>query len=298
MTRHEGPILSKAEGYVVIGCKACGYAHLDPLPEAAELAHMYERTYYRDLNPTWLDKDRSEQEFWNLEHADKLADWGAILERPTGALLDVGCSGGLLIEFAQERGWHAEGIEPEETAVEHARARGLSVHKGLYESVAIERASFDVVHAKLVLEHLPRPAHFFQWARDVLTPGGVLSVQAPNDFTPLQLAARDALGKKDWWVAPPFHINYFNFDSIERLLVATGFEPVARDTTYPMEWFLLMGEDYIGDDAIGREAHGKRMRLEAELERVGQRRALHAFLAGNGVGREAIVHARSTALRS
>jgi SAM-dependent methyltransferase len=253
---------------------------------------MYESTYYQELNPGWLEKDRSEQPFWDLEHADKLADWRAILGRDSGALLDVGCSGGLLLEYAASQGWRAEGIEPSDTAVAEARANGLTVHAALYQDVDLPAESFDVVHCKLVAEHLPDPARFLAWAARLLRPGGVVTIHVPNDFNPLQLAARDALGLEDWWVAPPFHLNYFTFESLERLLLRCGFRPAGRDTTFPMEWFLLMGENYVADPELGSSAHARRMLLESRLEALGQRRPLHAQLASEGVGREAIVHGR------
>jgi SAM-dependent methyltransferase len=293
VSAHEGPVISRNAGHEVRDCVTCGWAHLDPLPDEGELALMYERTYYQDQNPGWLDKDRSEQAYWDLEHADKLDDWERLLGIDGGGrLLDVGCSGGLLMEYAAGRGWEAEGIEPSTEAVEDARSHGLTVHQGLYQDLSFEPGSFHVVHSKLVGEHLPDPRHHLAWAHDALAPGGILCVQIPNDFNPLQLAARDALGKPDWWVAPPFHINYFSFDSLERLMASAGFEPALRDTTFPVEWFLLMGEDYVGDDQLGASVHRRRMALETHLEGLGQRRPLHAGLASQGVGREAIVHAR------
>ncbi|MFL5883908.1 MAG: class I SAM-dependent methyltransferase [Thermoleophilaceae bacterium] len=294
MSAHEGPVIAESDGYAVRDCATCGWAHLDPIPDEAELALMYERTYYQEQNPGWLQKDRAEQAYWDLEQADKLADWSAALAKPAGDLLDVGCSGGLLIEHAVKSGWRAEGIEPSEEAVDEARSHGLTVHMGLFEDVDISPASFDVVHSKLVMEHLPRPRAFLEWARRVLRPGGIFSAQVPNDFTSLQLRARDALSKPDWWVAPPFHINYFNFDSMERLMRSCGFEPVKRDATFPMEWFLLMGDDYVGNGDLGLSMHHKRMRLEHELEGLGMRRPYHEYLAAHGVGREAIVHGRMT----
>lgn len=292
MSGHGGPVVARSGDFTVIDCEACGWAHLDPVPDEGELALMYERTYYQELNPGWLDKDRSEQAFWDLEHADKLSDWSTLLGASTGRLLDVGCSGGLLMEYAVGRGWDAEGIEPSMEAVDEARSNGLTVHAGLYGDLELPDASFDVVHAKLVMEHLPHPRHFLSWAARVLVPGGVVTVQVPNDFNPLQLAARDALEKADWWVAPPFHINYFTFESLERLFSSCAFEPVKRDATFPMEWFLLMGEDYVGDGDLGLSVHQRRMRLEPHLEALGMRRPFHDMLAELGVGREAIVHGR------
>jgi SAM-dependent methyltransferase len=292
MSEHAGPVVARRDGFDVIDCETCGWAHLHPLPSEASLALMYERTYYQEQYPGWLAKDRGEQPYWDLEHADKLADWSAILGRPRGALLDVGCSGGLLLEFAVAQGWTAEGIEPSSEAVAEARSHGMTVHAGLYQDVSLSPATFDVVHCKLVAEHLPRPVDFLSWAKRLLRPGGVVSIQVPNDFNPLQLAARDALGKDDWWVAPPFHLNYFSFDSLERLLRAEQLEPAGRDATFPVEWFLLMGEDYVGDADLGPSVHARRMNLETRLEQLGLRRDLHRYLAARGLGREAIVHAK------
>ncbi|HEY8303207.1 MAG TPA: class I SAM-dependent methyltransferase, partial [Solirubrobacteraceae bacterium] len=261
-------------------------------PDERELARMYGSTYYQELNPAWLAKDRSEQGFWDLEHADKLADWSAILGRERGALLDVGCSGGLLLQYAAARDWRVEGVEPSGEAVAEARAHGLTVHEALYQDLDLPAASFDVVHCKLVAEHLPDPAGYLAWAARLLAPGGVVTIHVPNDFNPLQLAARDALGLHDWWVAPPFHLNYFTFDSLERLLGRCGFTPAGRDTTFPMEWFLLMGENYVADAELGASAHARRMLLESRLQELGRRRPLHAHLASEGLGREAIVHGR------
>jgi len=292
MTKHTGPVMARRGRAAVIACDTCGWAHLDPLPAAEDLAEIYGSSYYDEENPGWLEKDRREQSFWDLEHADKLADWRSILGRETGSMLDVGCSGGLLLEYAVARGWRGEGIEPSGPAIAEARAHGLTIHSGMYQDVDLPPGSFDVVHSKQLFEHIPDPVGFLAWASRLLVPGGVLTIHAPNDFNPLQLAAREELGLEDWWVAPPFHLNYFSFASLERLLAGRGFSPVLRDATFPMEWFLLMGENYVVDAELGASAHRRRMALERRLDALGRRRSLHAHLAQQGLGREAIVHAR------
>ena len=77
----------------------------------------------------------------------------------------------------------------------------------------------------------------------------------------------------------------------------TGYEPLRREATYPMEWFLLQGIDYIGRDEVGRQCHAQRMTFESNLEVAGLtdlREGFSRWLASQGIGREAIVFARRT----
>jgi SAM-dependent methyltransferase len=155
--------------------------------------------------------------------------------------------------------------------------------------------AFDAVHLKLVLEHLADPAAVLAAARTVLRPDGVLCVQVPNDFNALQAVVQQTLDTPSWWIAPPFHVNYFDFASLRRLCDRTGFAVVQEDATFPMELFLLMGEHYVGDDGVGRACHRKRMALEERLAASGRndlRRRASRALAASGLGREAIVYAR------
>jgi SAM-dependent methyltransferase len=292
MVKHTGPVIARRGATAVIACDTCGWAHLDPLPHELEVAQIYGDAYYEEDSSGWLEKDRREQPFWDLEHADKIADWRSILGRETGSVLDVGCSGGLLLEYAEREGWRAEGIEPSGPAVSEARAHGLTIHDGLYQEMDLPPGSFDVVHCKLLAEHIPDPVGYLAWASRLLVAGGVLTIHVPNEFNPLQLAAREELGLEAWWVAPPFHLNYFSFESVERLLTSHGYGVAKRDATFPMEWFLLMGENYVVDPQLGASAHRRRMALERRLDALGQRRALHAHFAARELGREAIVHAR------
>ena len=106
---------------------------------------------------------------------------------------------------------------------------------------------------------------------------------------------RERLGKRRYWIAAPHHINYFSFDSLTRLLQRLGFAVVERDTTFPMEFFVLMGDDYIGNDAVGRGCHKKRMTFETNLMESGLasfKRDLYRFLASKGVGREVVLYAQ------
>jgi hypothetical protein len=76
------------------------------------------------------------------------------------------------------------------------------------------------------------------------------------------------------------------------LLTRLGFEAKAHTTSFPMEAFLMMGENYVGDPTLGRACHNRRKKFDLAFENAGlkeTRRAFYRALAQAGLGREAVV---------
>jgi SAM-dependent methyltransferase len=162
------------------------------------------------------------------------------------------------------------------------------------ETTASELERADVVHLNNMLEHVADPLAVLRLAIDRARPGGLICVGVPNDYNALQQTAR-AGGAPPWWLAPPHHLNYFDFASLEALLKRCGLDVAETFTSFPMELFLLMGENYVGNDVVGRQCHLRRKRFDMALEKAGfgdVRRKLYGALAKAGIGREAIIVAR------
>lgn len=300
MDEHRGlELVRHDDEHRVIDCEGCGFAHFWPKPTPERLRAYYADSFYETHSPPdWAEKEAAEEPYWQIEHEDRVSAFADLLGQPSGKLLDIGCGGGWLLAFAAARGWDVHGIEPSRAMWERARTRA-PVELGMFPEAPLGgKEPFDVVHLKLVMEHVTEPLRFLADVHTVLRPGGIVCIEVPNDFNRLQRAIRTQLGKPPWWVVYPVHINYFTFDSLERLLQRAGFEPVRREATYPMEWFLLQGIDYIGHDSVGRRCHEQRMAFERNLESGGLgdlRRAFAKWLASEGIGREAIVYARRSA---
>lgn len=290
---HDGPLLTRTKGYDVIACAICGFRHVVPLPDPDELERAYRDAYYTQEKPTFLAHAGEDQEWAALASGDRLESFERLLPRERRRLMDVGCGPGFFLKIAQGRGWKVKGLEPSRQAAEHARALGLDVIEDFFSArTAASLGQFDVVHLNNVLEHVPNPLTIVRLARDILTPGGLLCLNVPNDFTPFQAGARAALSLPEWWVAPPHHLNYFDFESLSHLIVGQGFAIAERSTSFPMELFLLMGLDYTKDPALGRTCHNHRKRFDLGLENAGfkeTRRAFYRALAQAGIGREAVV---------
>jgi hypothetical protein len=169
---------------------------------------------------------------------------------------------------------------------------GLTIHRGLYQELELPPATFDASTRSYSWSTSPTQLVSFLGLPGCSGPAGSSPSTSRTTSTRCNSPTRDELQLHDWWVAPPFHLNYFSFRSLERLLERCRFSVVGRDATFPMEWFLLMGENYVIDDELGSSAHRRRMQLEQRLEELGQRRAMHACLAAQSLGREAIVYAK------
>ena len=184
-------------------------------------------------------------------------------------------------------------MEPSGTAAAYSRKLGLDIVEGFFDKkLAGTLGTFDAVHMSEVLEHLPDPAGALALARSLLAPGGILCVSSPNDYNPIQQTLRSVEKYKPWWVTPPLHLNYFSVQSLAALMKRAGFDVFLQEASFPIDLFLLMGDNYVHDDALGRACHAKRKRLElafAATGRNGLRRELYRACAGLGLGRDCLV---------
>ena len=286
VTSHPGPVLHQTDTWAVVDCRACGYAHVDPLPTAREIAEHYSEGYWRNY-PRYLDEVSEDLTWHQAVLDDRLQRIGQAVSGRR--LLDVGCGAGLLLERAVAGGWQALGCEPDAQMAARAAACGAEVSVGGLEGMALEGdEKFDAIHLYEVLEHVPAPEEFLQRCWRLLKPGGVLYVGVPNDFNPWQRALAKA-GEQPWWVAVPHHLNYFTHASLKELAQRQGFVALEAYTSFPMELFALAGQRYMGDAALGREVHGRRKVFEATLRELAPA-SLDAFyqaLAMQGLGRTA-----------
>jgi len=290
---HSGTLVTKAKGHDVVDCFLCGFRHVMPLPDAAALERAYREAYYAEEKPNFIAHSGEDQEWAEMFQRDRLEIFERLIIWEKRRLLDIGCGPGFFLKTAKDRGWRTLGLEPSRQAAAHARSLGLDVVEGFFNAeAATTLGRFDVVHLNNVLEHVPNPQEVVRLARDLLPKGGLICLNVPNDFTAFQASAVASLKLPEWWVAPPHHLNYFDFDSLSRLVKRAGFEVRERTTSFPMELFLLMGLDYTKDPALGRACHNQRKRFDLALEKAGFKETRQKFyhaLAQAGFGREAVV---------
>lgn len=271
-----------------------GHWQVWPRPDAETLRSLYAERFYEEDKSTYLDDVERDRSYWDAIWGMRRRVMEDALPGEGRRLLDVGSSGGALLDHFQQHGWQPFGIEPSPRAARYAREHfGLEVFCGElldfgHDEQSEARAGFDAIHCAQVLEHVLEPEACAERIAALLSPGGVAYVEVPNDFSALQTTARDRLGLRSWWVAPQHHLNYFDADSLAALLGRHGLVEIDRLASFPMEMFLLMGEDYVSDAARGPACHARRMAFERHLidaDRLDTLASFYRALARAGAGR-------------
>ena len=286
--------------YAIVQEPRYGYFRLDPIPSAEEVDRFYREEFYasyKNFNDSSLEVQLEDQDFY-------FSRWESVAQRIEQhfgrreglSLLDIGAGYGQALLYFRSAGLDVAGIEPTTEGVEYARSQGLTIyHTGIEDFDCVSDKRFDVVTIINVLEHLRDPVRILENVREkLLKKGGLLVLDIPNDFNDFQLVADTESDLGRWWIVPPVHINYFSATSLKRTLAGTGYSVIASESSFPLEIFLLFGDVYVGDPALGSACHKKRVKFEYLMRKHGKAKKmqqLYEKLAELDLGRQIVMYA-------
>jgi len=288
---HTGVVIDESNGYEILDCSGCKFIHA----VATQTIDVYTSHYYDEEKPNYITSNESETEWWDLTYGGRIERADELAGKALKSWIDIGTGPGLFLDAANKRNKEIVGIEPSLQAFTHAKSKGHRVINGFFDSESSQNLGlFDAVHFSEVLEHVPNPEDFLLNVRNVLNEDGLIVIVVPNDYNPLQQAFIERTSKAKWWLAPPFHLNYFSHESLSSLVKRCGFEILECTSMFPIDLFLLMGDDYIGNDEVGKKAHSRRKDFENNLakENKGLLRNLYKAFADLKIGREVVLYAR------
>jgi len=242
---------------------ACGMVWLDPLPTEEDIGKAYQgyythsqpepaprlfRTvcwgiwnsylgarfgYQTGVGPKWLRlfAPLALLHPGGREELDAAAMHLAAPEK-SSRLMDVGCGSGVALKRMQSFGWQVEGVDPDPSAAEAARTRGVLVKTGSLAEQHYPDNHFDAVHMAHVLEHVHDPAALLRECFRVLKPGGTLVAITPNI---------ESLGHREFgpsWLAldPPRHLLLFSLGTLRQSAERAGFRIEKLDSTVRIAW--------------------------------------------------------------
>ncbi len=273
-----------------------GFYQVSPTPLPEEITKFYANEFYTDeykyFNDASLEVQVKDKIFFEGRWNDIYNNFLEINKdlKKGASILDIGCGWAQALLFFKKKGFNCYGFDPAIEAVEYGCKKGLNIkHAGLDGMNVFENQKFEIVTMFNVLEHLADPSKTINQIKEILKPNGILVIDVPNEFNDFQTVGRDVHKLNDWWVVPPNHLNYFSKDSLVNFLELHGLSVEISESSFPLEMFLLFGDNYVKNGNLGNQCHQKRVMFEENLRKHGKSSVLKSFyraLADLNLGRQ------------
>lgn len=217
---NDGAVTFSKNGFDHLRCK-CGMIYVGDILKEEYLNLVYDDDQYEEETHRSFRTEPRKSFILGIyqEGLDLIKKSGS----SSGDLLDIGCSSGLFMEYAAERGFSVKGIEPSRYAVDIAQSCNLDVTMGYFKKELFTEESFSIITLWDVLEHCEDPKEIIDAAFHVLAPGGRLFIQVPNA---MGLAPR--ILKQDCNMFTGFgHVNLFGPETLRSLLEPIGYRDIS-----------------------------------------------------------------------
>lgn len=171
-------------------CNGCSLVYVDPRPAQSELSRIYPENYYARASVNASPDDLDLHSFVGRTlHKRLIGRMGGNITPyfklgPEHVILDVGCGGGRSLKSLHlAYGCRAVGIDMDATEAVARKfcAAPITMLRGEFLSYDFSGATFDVVYASHLIEHLPDPKGFLQKAYSILKPAGLCIIETPNE---------------------------------------------------------------------------------------------------------------------
>ena len=261
MTTHSGSIVGTKDKLVAIDCEACGFIHLDPIPDTG----VYKSgRYHKIVKPAMLDEHIEDDQWWDMIYWD----WLSLIEKQgissRGSLLDIGSGTGDFVKAADAFGFKSNGVEPDKDMA----ALDKDVWNCEYGDVN-DNWQWEIISCHWAMEHFYNPSHFLNWAREHLMEGGLLLATIPNDYSALQhqVMLLGAFTIPNYYWLNENHVNYWYYDSFYKFLNRHGYDILEVYGSWEPEMYLLSGTNYLKDHLLGRRLHSNRKQTDLAMVR-------------------------------
>jgi len=226
------PLDKRQDGLVIVRCKTCGLACLNPRPILSELSTLYSNDYYLRGTESRVGYAGYKLTLWETLHYPPFG-WELILEHISlmdKRTLDIGCAFGRMVAWCSRAGARATGIDLISSGVEWGRRKlGLDLRQMSIEEFAHSTERFDMITLIDVLEHFANPAAILNDISKLVRPGGIIFIQTPNFGTYSRQKVESIHLRTSLE-----HLTYFEKGTLDRILVENGWQLIRPTEVYTL----------------------------------------------------------------
>jgi 2-polyprenyl-3-methyl-5-hydroxy-6-metoxy-1,4-benzoquinol methylase len=216
------------EKYKLDLCGSCGYSFVNPRPSLSYLIDFYSSFGHgHDANgrevpslKSVLTEEQSEPN--STIDARRLVKTIKSLTKngSSNRFLDIGCGCGFFSKAALGVGFEVIALELPGNEIGIAKEMtGLNPASCSFEEFECASESLQVVLMSQILEHALDVNLWINKAHDFLVHDGIIAIALPNYGSIFRLIMQE----NDPYICPPAHLNFFNLNSLSRLLENHGF---------------------------------------------------------------------------
>lgn len=226
-------------------CKQCGSVSISPLTDQHDLDLIYKKDSYRYLK--------------KMKPGEKLQykfDWGKhnhrthqvkflselLQDNTVNSVLDYATGSGFYLAYLREKGINGIGIEYDgKTAHLLSEKSDLNIQAiGEFEQNHAD-STFDLIHFGHMLEHVPDPSKYLEWARKYTHDNTLIVIDGPveiNDcISRFAIKTGSMLRRRKYVLPSPQHLTFTHRRSQLEFFKKCGLEPVRyviKEQDYPL----------------------------------------------------------------
>ena len=256
------------QSFKIASCMTCGSAMVLPRPSQQEMDDYYQtHSYGEPTLESALALDKS-------HFPDSSEDAKRVIKRlkalaPGKRFMDIGAGVGFFSREARAQGFEVTAFEPNpNSASGFQQLVGEPPLQMLLSGNEVNHyvSGQDAVLLSQVLEHICDVDDMLDTISKVLVSGGIAAIAVPYFGSILSRLQ----GKKDMYISPPEHVNYFSMAGLDALFERYGFEKVESTTVTKvprkrigvLPWQLVYGilkvSEYVGKGMIINAYYRKR----------------------------------------
>lgn len=278
-------------GISYVECKECLTFYVNPRPTSDVLEWFYRGSpnyaYWNDVIFPASESVRCERIF--APRVDRLLELCRKYKVRTSSILEVGAGFGTFCGEVKKRNVFTRvvAVEPTPDLAKTCRERGLEVLELPVEQINLDAAElFDVVASFEVIEHLFAPVDFVRHMSRLLATGGIMMLTCPNG----QGFDIETLGTTSSTVDHE-HLNYFNPQSLAKLLTNCGLEILESFTPGKLDADLVRNKILSGEFDVSSQPFLKKILVD-EWKQLGA--AFQEFLMQQGLSSNMWIVARKS----